>query len=126
MICPYCNNEAEWAENKAIYGRNFGNSYMCYYCKPCDAYVGCHNNSRKPLGTMANAETRNWRKLAHAEFDPLWKTKKKFDHYDIGVRRNKAYGLLKKIFGFDVHIGEADIELCKKIIQEVSSLTTPR
>ena len=50
MICPYCNKEAKWCENKVIYGKNYGKSYMCYYCKDCDAYVGCHNNTKFPNG----------------------------------------------------------------------------
>lgn len=68
--------EAVWTENKAIYGRNHGRSFMCYLCRPCNAYVGCHNNTRKPLGTMADAETREWRKKAHAVIDLIWKSKK--------------------------------------------------
>ena len=75
MICPYCKKEARWCENKEIYGKNYGKSYMCYYCKPCDAYVGCHNNSTRPLGTMANQELRNWRMEAHKHIDSLWKDK---------------------------------------------------
>jgi hypothetical protein len=109
MICPYCNKEAEWTENKAIYGRNYGKSYMCYYCKSCNAYVGCHNNSRKPLGTMANSELREWRKKAHDVFDPLWKGKQK-------SMRDTVYKKISHDFGFPVHIGESDIETCKKII----------
>lgn len=108
MKCPYCGKPAEWVENKAIYGKNYGKSYMCYYCKPCNAYVGCHNNTRKPLGIMANSETREWRKKAHANFDPLWKRK--------GGNRDRAYHLLKKHFGKEIHIGESDIETCKQII----------
>ena len=108
MICPYCHKEAIWTENKAIYGKNYGRSYMCYYCKPCNAYVGCHNNSKAPLGTMANEETREWRKKAHATFDPVWKRG--------GGNRNRAYKSLKKHFGKEIHIGESDIQMCKEII----------
>jgi len=108
MKCPYCYQPAVWIENKAIYGKNYGKSYMCYYCKPCNAYVGCHNNTRKPLGVMTNSEGRKWRKKAHAVFDPLW------DRY--GGNRNKAYKALKKHFGREIHIGESDIETCKEII----------
>ena len=107
MNCPYCNKEAIWTENKAIYGKNYGRSYMSYYCKPCDAYVGCHNNTRKPLGTMANAETREARKLAHLLFDPLWKN---------GIMsRDKAYKKLSNHFGKEIHIGESDIKTCQEI-----------
>lgn len=111
MNCPYCDKVAIWTENKAIYGNNYGKSYMCYYCKPCDAYVGCHNNTRKPLGTMANAETREWRKTAHAAFDPIWKSGK--------MSRSKAYRILSKSLGKEIHIGEADIRTCQNILHAV-------
>ena len=58
---------------------------------------------------MANAETREWRKKAHEIFDSLWKSSK-------GMSREKAYGLLQSHFGFVVHIGESDVEMCKNII----------
>lgn len=109
MHCPYCGNLAEWVENKEIYGKNYGkSSVMCWLCRSCNAYVGCHNNSKKPLGTMANAETRKWRREAHKLFDPLWKSRK--------MSRAKAYGLLQGHFGSIIHIAECDIEMCKKII----------
>ena len=109
MICPYCDKEAPWVENKAIYGRNYGKSYMCYYCKPCDAYVGCHQNTRKALGTMANRELRYWRKRAHAYLDPIWKSGR--------MKRGVMYAKLKDIFGKEVHVGESDIEMCRKLLE---------
>ena len=108
MNCPYCINQAKWVENKEIYGRNYGRSYMVWLCNPCDAYVGCHNNTRKPLGVMANKETREWRKKAHAAFDPIWKNKI--------LKRPRAYGFLERRLGYEVHIAESDVETCKKII----------
>ena len=108
VYCPYCGKRVKWCENKEKYGRNYGRSYMCYYCKACDAYVGCHNNTRVPLGTMANAELRKWRMLAHDYIDPLWKTGK--------LARAQVYARLKYRFGKQIHIGESDIETCKKII----------
>lgn len=110
MKCPYCNNKAPWVENKAIYGRNYGKSYMCYYCKPCDAYVGCHQNTKKPLGTMANEELRLWRKTAHAWFDPLWKEGK--------MTRKQAYRWLYEQTGEWIHMGESDIEKCQIVINK--------
>jgi len=108
IFCPYCKKEAKWCENKERYGKNYGKSYMCYWCKDCDSYVGCHNNTRKPLGTMANKELRDWRMKAHAHIDPYWKSGK--------LSRGQVYELLKKKFGKEIHIGESDIELCKAII----------
>ena len=108
MICPYCKNEAPWVANKEIYGRSYGKSYMCYYCKPCNAYVGCHNNTRKPLGTMANKELRNWRMRVHAKIDPLWKSGK--------FSRGWVYSRISQELGYQYHTGESDIETCKKIL----------
>lgn len=109
MNCPYCKKQAVWCENKAIYGKNYGRSFMCYYCKPCNAYVGCHNNSRTPLGTIANAELRELRKKAHAEFDPIWRNRSQ-------KNRGKLYAEISRHFGKDIHIGESDVEMCKKIL----------
>lgn len=116
MICPYCKKQAIWCENKAIYGKNYGKSYMCWLCKDCNAYVGCHNNTKKPLGTMTNAELREWRVEAHKAFDKLWKGE---GHY--AKKRKKAYQLLKEKFGREIHIGESDIETCKEIINLIQN-----
>lgn len=32
VLCPVDGKPAPWVENKAKYGRNYGKSYMCYYC----------------------------------------------------------------------------------------------
>jgi len=109
MKCPYCGKQAEWVENKEIYGKNYGKSFMCWLCKNCDAYVGCHRNTKKPLGTMADKETREWRKKAHAIFDPFWKEWK--------MTRDEAYKMLETAMGKKTHIGESDIETCKIIIK---------
>lgn len=111
MICPYCKKEAVWCENKAIYGKNYGASYMCYLCEPCNAYVGCHNNGKRPLGTMANKELREWRIKAHNHIDPIWKNGEKSRKY--------VYRQLRHQLGKEIHIGESGIEMCKKIINVI-------
>lgn len=113
MKCPYCNKEARWCENKAIYGRNYGKSYMCYYCKDCDAYVGCHQNTKTPLGTMANAELRKWRKKVHAVIDPLWQSRT--------MTRKEVYTMLFRRFGEEVHVGQSDIVRCREIINFIEN-----
>jgi len=111
VVCPKCAQEAPWVENKEKYGRNYGRSYMCYFCKPCGTYIGCHNNTRKPLGTMADKETQQWRMKAHAVIDPLWKKKK--------YKRHTVYQRLSETFGEEIHIGKSDIARCKEIIDTV-------
>ncbi len=109
MTCPYCQKEATYAPNEQWYGKRYGRSYMCYFCKPCDAYVGTHNNTTKPLGTMANKELRQWRIKAHNKIDKLWQNK---TH-----TRNEVYQYLNKTFGREIHIGGSDLETCKQITQ---------
>lgn len=112
MICPFCNNEAEWVENKEIYGKNFGKSYMIWLCRPCKAYVGCHNNTKEPLGTMANNELRKLRVIAHDKFDIFWRT-----GY---MQRKEAYKYLQKIMHLkhhEAHIAKFNKEQCLKLIQ---------
>jgi hypothetical protein len=109
VVCPYCRGTPEWVENKEVYGgKNYGKSYMMYLCRKCDARVGCHNNTKRPLGVLANKETREWRMKAHAVFDPLWKTGK--------MERDDAYKILQRHFNRQVHIAQSDIETCKQII----------
>ncbi len=111
MECPYCKKQAIWCENKEIYGKNYGKSYMCWLCKFCNAYVGCHNNTKNPLGTMTNAETREWRKKVHEKIDPLWKSGK--------ISRGKLYRNITRQLGLkkSYHTGYSDIEQCKKILE---------
>ena len=116
--CPHCKNEAEWVENKAVYGRNYGKSYMIWLCRPCGAYVGCHQNTKRPKGSLATAETRLARKKAHAAFDPVWQSGR-YGH----LTRKDAYNLLKDHFGEQVHIGESDVPRCEEIIKFTNGLT---
>lgn len=114
MTCPYCGKEAQWVENSVVYGRRYGKSYMCWYCE-CGAYVGCHNNTNVPLGTLANKETREWRMKAHEAIDPLWRS---------GERsRGDVYNAISGALGYRVHVGESSIEQCRAIIEAASHLT---
>ncbi len=107
MNCNYCGKPAEWVENKEVYGRNYGKSYMMWLCGDCDAYVGCHNNTRQSKGTLANKELRGLRKQAHTLFDPLWK--------EADRSRGSAYAQLVRETGVQ-HIGESTKEEALKVI----------
>jgi len=111
--CPYCGKSAEWVENKEVYGRNYGKSFMIWLCRSCNAYVGCHENTMKPLGTMANKDLREWRMKAKNLFivkkmDGTWKNKK---------LKAKAYYWLNKAMGREFHFGESTTEDCKAIVE---------
>ena len=111
MECPFCHQEAIWCENKEIYGRNYGKSYMCYYCKPCDAYVGCHQNTTRPLGTLADKELRKLRHQCHEQFDKMWS-----DNKD----RKWAYEWLQskmKLHKTQAHIAKLDKDQCRQLLE---------
>lgn len=114
MICPFCNEPAKWVPNEEIYGKRYGKSYMMWWCKKDDAYVGCHQNTQRPLGTMTNKEMRTWRRRAHAMLDPLWKG----GQYD----RREVYARISRHFGHTVHVGESGVEECKAIIEAIPKL----
>ncbi|MEN6487272.1 MAG: DUF3268 family zinc-finger domain-containing protein [Smithella sp.] len=109
IICPYCGREAEYRDSKIIYGRSYG---MIYICRPCDAYVGVHKGTDKPLGRLANKELRYWKTAAHDAFDPLWRSGR--------MKRNEAYKWLAERMGLskkETHIGMFDIAECKTVIK---------
>lgn len=110
MKCPYCKKEAEWTSNDVVYGKRYGKSFMCYWCKNCDAYVGCHNNTREPLGIMANKELRQLRIKCHELFDELWKNGE--------MTRHQAYRYLEEKTGVR-HIGSTNKEECLAIITKI-------
>lgn len=115
VICNYCGRKAELVDSKVIYGTSYG---MMYLCRHCNAYVGCHKGTDRPLGRLADAELRYWKKAAHAVFDPLWRQGR------FRGQRKAAYEWLAEQMGLPVeqtHIGMFDIAQCKqaiKIVQE--------
>lgn len=109
-ICPYCGAQSNLVTGDQVYPhRPDLYDKIFYLCAPCGAYVGIHQGTLIPLGRLANASLRKLKSAAHAAFDPIWKTGK--------MRRGQAYAwLTRQLEMKSVHIGEADEELCKKII----------
>jgi len=116
MKCNHCRQEAEWVENKEVYGRNYGDSYMIWLCRDCNAYVGCHQNTKTPKGKiLARADLREARRNVHAVIDPIWQSKK--------YKRNTVYIRLKEAFGREVHVGGTEtVEECDEIIKTAKLL----
>lgn len=118
MKCNYCNKPAEWVENKEVYGKNYGNSYMIWLCRDCDAYVGCHKNTKEPLGTMADRTLRQMRKTAKN----LFITEKLGGNWNCGKRKKqKAYNWLRDLFGKEFHFGSSTVSECEKVITELAN-----
>lgn len=111
--CPYCSRTAEFVDSERIYGQSYG---MIYLCVPCEAYVGVHKGTSRPLGTLANAETRLWRKTAHAKFDPLWRAGK--------TTRSQAYLWMQramKLTRAQAHIARFTVDQCRELVHLIEA-----
>lgn len=112
-ICRYCNGNVVFTSNAEIYGREYGTG-KCYLCRNCGAFVGVHPGTDTPLGTLANNELRQYRKVAHYWFDQIWKKPLRI------TTRYKAYGWLAKQLEIPreyTHIGMFEKEQCEKTIK---------
>lgn len=73
--CPYCGKTAVLRKASYVHGANARNGYL-YVCAgypACDSYVGTHDGTIRPKGTLANSELRNKRIRTHRLFDQIWK-----------------------------------------------------
>jgi ssDNA-binding Zn-finger/Zn-ribbon topoisomerase 1 len=113
VICPYCGSHALLRHSREVYGRTYGFMWVCTNFPECDAYVGAHKNSNKPLGTLANKELRDLRVRAHNVFDRVWRQG--------GLTRSQAYKLLREKMGMtedEAHIAKMNAEQCKRVLAE--------
>lgn len=111
VICSYCQQPAQLVGGDVIYPHRPDLYALRFYqCEPCDAWVGCHRETAKPLGRLANAELRQAKQDAHAAFDPLWQSGR--------MKRKDAYSWLASRLGIETaHIGEFDVETCRRVVE---------
>lgn len=111
-VCPYCGEQSRLTTGKEIYPkRPHLHRKDFYLCAPCDAYVGCHVNTIKPLGSPANAELRAARSAAHRAFDVKWQSG--------AMSRTQAYRWLAgqlRMHPDQCHIGMFDVETCRRVV----------
>ena len=62
-----------------------------YICDKCKNFVGVHNNTNIPLGTIPTPEIKEYRKTIHSIIDPIF-LKSKDKHYT----RTNIYKFLSK------------------------------
>jgi hypothetical protein len=116
VICPYCGAQALLREGSFLFENPYINHlYVCVRYPACDAYVAAHENTKKPMGSLANGALRKKRLLAHQYFDQLWK----------GVSpvftRKQAYNWLSDKLGGHLrrmHIGRMGEGMCDLVILE--------
>ena len=120
-IFCHCGAPAVCVDSAKVYhGRSYGLIWICTRYPECDSFVGCHGQTERPLGTLADKETREARKAAHSAFDKLW------DGSVIFRSRKEAYAWLCRAMGVPVeqaHIAMMDVGDCYRLIEESKRLT---
>jgi len=119
MICNYCNQPAALVKSSAVYGPNSPSYGYMWLCRPCSAYVGCHRGTTTALGSLANYADREWRKKAHAAFDPIWLEMMHVKRLRKHTARHAAYTWLAEQLGIDreaCHMAYFNADECKRVI----------
>jgi len=111
VTCQYCGKQASLVSGQTIYPhRPDLYNKVFWQCEPCNAYVGVHVGSDKPLGVLANKELREAKRNAHGRFDLIWR--------GTNVTRSQTYKMLAVFLNIDIkdcHIGMFDVDMCKKV-----------
>lgn len=119
ITCHYCSNPAQLVNGKQIYPFRTDLAALKFWrCAPCNAWVGCHPGTEKPLGILAKAELRKLKSQVHAAFDPTWRNKKR--------SRTAAYRWLAEglgISGAKCHIGMFTEDMCRKALEFMAGET---
>lgn len=111
--CHSCGSERIiCTENKIIYGSNYGDWPLIWYCYECTSLVSCHPNTTIPMGYMATQKVRQARRRAHKAFDPIHRK------YKI-MSRTQAYKWLSSMMNIPrekCHISMLNEEQCEQVI----------
>ena len=115
VTCPYCGGMAVLREGKYVYGdRSRGERlYVCCNYPKCDSYVGVHEGTNTPMGTLANAELRNKRIRAHKLFDSIWKNNL--------MTKKEAYRWMEYFMGLpkdEGHIAKCSDYRCEELMKK--------
>lgn len=117
--CPYCGSPAILKDASYVYGHHSsgGKVYVCSHYPACDSYVGVHQGTSLPKGSLANRTLRKKRIQAHRIFDQLWRQ---------GIfSRQEAYRWIGDRFCLETrqaHIGNFSDYMCDQLIQEASKV----
>lgn len=108
-ICPYCGKASELIDSIEVYGKSYGNMYIC---RDCNAYVGCYSGTDVALGRLANEELRKAKQRAHHYLDQLW-SPNIHKRYSIYKWLSTALGIPRNL----THIGMSDVDQCNRIAE---------
>jgi hypothetical protein len=132
VTCNYCNRPARLVHGPDLYPHRPDLSHVkAWRCDPCNAQVGCHDETEKPKGTLAKPELMRARGAAHNAFDPVWQNFRQAYPEGSGVpepvlrriARDRAYKWLTHHMGLthgQAHIGEMDEFECARVVAIVA------
>ncbi len=114
-ICRYCGGVIRQIPAEEVYreaaGRLKLNGEWLYQCQNCNARVGCHRGTMRPLGNVANEVLRLKRVETHQVFDAFWKRRH--------MTRTAAYKWLSEQMALpenQTHIGGFEMDQCQQVI----------
>lgn len=112
-VCRYCKGRVDFVNIK-----DTKNSWpYLYICSKCGARVGVHPFTNVPVGTLANKELAQMRRMLHVEFDKLWQS---------GIMsKSCAYRQLAhklQISFEECHIGQFELENCIEAIKTTKEM----
>lgn len=115
-ICRYCGGVVRLVPAAEVYGmaaaKRLGIEQERFYqCQNCNARVGCHKGTTRPLGNLANETLRMKRKETHQIFDSFWRER--------GMTRTQGYHWMAKKLRLSVqlaHIGGFEMDRCQRLI----------
>ena len=112
--CPNCGAKTTLRPASVVYGKadkTNGFLYVCDRYPRCDSYVKAHRKTLKPMGTLADANLRHKRILAHKAFDRLWQGSL--------MTKRQAYKWMQAKFGLSseqAHIAKFSAYMCDQLI----------
>ena len=113
IVKCHCGARAMLRPASVIHGNKAKEKYL-YICSrypACDSYVGVHQKTLKPLGTLADKELRAKRIQAHQIFNRLWES---------GLMKKwQAYKWMAGKFGLNnqqAHIAKFSNYMCNELI----------
>ncbi|MGV7119607.1 zinc-finger-containing protein [Sphingopyxis sp. 550A] len=118
--CLECGGVASLTDGRTIYPHRHDLYSKPFWLCECGAYCGCHRGTTAALGSPCGPVTRAARSLAHAAFDPLWRTKQ--------MTRPEAYSWLSKATGIPrerCHMGMMTAAEAKLVVDAVRARATP-
>lgn len=115
-ICRYCGGVIKLVPAESVYGKAAAKRLglageFLYQCQNCNARVGCHKGTTRPLGNVANETLRLKRMETHQVFDAWWRHRR--------MSRTAAYQWLAKSLNIPedkAHIGSFEMDQCQKTI----------